>query len=117
MTLEPGDVRWYRARPPGGGPAPKDRPVLIISVGPTGDGQDEVVVYAPITSAPRRVARLYHGDIDLPNWEALGLSRPSVVRCRQFQAVPQKWVAEKVGSVDYEVLCRAREIARALLDE
>lgn len=84
-------------------------------MGPTGIGQDEVVVYAEITSSPKRMASPYEGDIYLPNWQGLGLAKPSLLRCRQIQAVPRKWVAECVGNVDDLVLIEAREIARSLL--
>lgn len=66
----------------------KPRPMVVVSVGPTGPGEDEVVVVAPITGSPAHVQHPRTGDVILDDYLECGLNRLSVVRGRQFAGVP-----------------------------
>ena len=88
---------------------------MILSVGPQGQGQDEVVVVTEITSSEKRVANLLEGDILLKNWRALGLTSESVLRCRQFQSLSRQSIAQRIGTVSQDLLAEAKAIAREIV--
>jgi len=93
------------------------RPVLVLFNGPTGIGEDEVSIVAHITASPERVRNQYKGDISLEdNPSNYGLSRPSVIRCRQCLGIPRNLVIGVVGRVGPEILNEAQEYVSEIVN-
>ena len=65
----------------------KVRPVLVLNA--IGEGPDQAILCAMITSSEQRVRRPRAGDVVILDHESAGLPRPSVVRCRRI------WTAER----------------------
>jgi hypothetical protein len=112
--LRPGEI--YNLRPPTGDPTLTPRPVLVLSVSPPDPGQDQVALFAEISTAQRLFEARYIGDIEIDEWQNCGLTEPSVLRARHFTSGPQSWLTGPLGVVDLETLCEARRIAKAMFD-
>lgn len=77
--LAPGQIALI-SYPNNDGTPDSVRPVLVLTVGPLGGGEDEVVLIAEITADEARVAEPRNGDYLIPDWEEASLNYPSVAR-------------------------------------
>lgn len=113
--MKPGDIVYINTEKGAPGvDTPKRRPYLILAVTPNDFGQDAVVLVAFITGTDREPSPT---DIMLEDWKELGLTKPSVLRCRQISTVARHHVVSQIKGrpLDIGTLREAQEIARALL--
>ena len=111
----PGDIRyvWFPFSRSEAEPY-KKRPVLVLGV--VGTPPDRAVLVAMITANAQRFTRPHQGDVALPDWERLGLLKPSVVRARRIWTAEERdFAGQLLGRVESETLEAVRVELRALL--
>lgn len=83
----------------------KARPVVVVGASPMGPAEEQVLLVAMITS---KVHQRRNGDVPIPDHQAVGLPRPSLVKARRlFSASPSMFaqpVASRIGRLELVTL-------------
>ncbi len=91
----------------------KRRPVLILSN--VGVAPDQAIFVAMVTGNSGRVLQPQPGDLQVKEWQAAGLVKPSVIRTRRLWTAEDRDLVRVLGQVPPELLEQARQAVRDML--
>lgn len=113
--VAPGEIRFVWFPFSRGEAEPyKKRPVLVLGL--VGTVPDRAVLVTMVTANPQRMIRPHAGDVPLPDWEAIGLAKPSVVRTRRIWTAEERdFTGALIGTVDQATLDAVKAELSALL--
>jgi mRNA interferase MazF len=109
-VIDAGDLAWVSLDPTKGAEKRKTRPCLIVEAGAS---PLDLAIVLPITDGNFKTTKVF---VQITNWQALGLQKPSVIDCYQIRAVSLQRLSKKFGTVDDDVMDEVKGRLAMFLD-
>ena len=88
----------------------KPRPALVLST--DAHRRTGQVIVAMITSTEA----IWSGDVNINNWKAIGLPKPSKIRTAKIATFDANAIQKRLGSLDQEARVEVKACLREFLD-
>jgi mRNA interferase MazF len=108
--IDAGDLAWVSLDPTIGAEQRKTRPCLVLEAGAS---PLDLAIVLSITDGTFKTTRVF---VQILNWQALGLQKPSAIDCYQIRSVSLQRLSKKFGSVDDEVMDDVKKRVAMFLD-